>query len=143
MRGPAEGFDQLDTIDRLDQWLPQADTVALCLPHSPQTAGLMDRDRIALMRDGAILLSAGRGSVLDQEALVQAMTAGKLWGAFLDVTVPEPLPEDSPLWSVPDLLLTPHVAGGMRMELTRRKCVEMAQENLRRYLAGEKLYNLQ
>ena len=71
------------------------------------------------------------------------MTAGKLWGAFLDVTVPEPLPEDSPLWSVPNLLLTPHVAGGMRMELTRRKCVEMAQENLRRYLAGEKLYNLQ
>mgnify|MGYP001098388337 CR=1 FL=1 len=143
VRGPAEGFDQLDTIDRLDRWLPQADTVALCLPHSPQTAGLMDRDRIALMRDGAILLSAGRGSVLDQEALVQAMTAGKLWGAFLDVTVPEPLPEDSPLWSVPNLLLTPHVAGGMRMELTRRKCVEMAQENLRRYLAGEKLYNLQ
>ena len=143
VRGPVEGFDQLDTIDRLDRWLPQADTVALCLPHSPQTAGLMDRDRIALMRDDAILLSAGRGSVLDQEALVQAMTAGKLWGAFLDVTVPEPLPEDSPLWSVPNLLLTPHVAGGMRMELTRRKCVEMAQENLRRYLAGEKLYNLQ
>ena len=69
------------------------------------------------------------------------MTAGKLWGAFLDVTVPEPLPEDSPLWSVPDLLLTPHVAGGMRLEITRRRCVEMAQENLRRYLAGEELFN--
>ena len=140
--GPVEGFDEVRTMDELDACLPLADVVALILPHSPQTAGLMNGNRIALMKDDAVLVSAGRGSVLDQEALVTAMKAGKLWGAALDVTAPEPLPEDSPLWDVPNLLLTPHVAGGMRLEITRRRCVEMAQENLRRYLAGEKLENI-
>ena len=140
--GPIEGFDEVRTMDELDTLLPQADVVALTLPHSPQTVGLMNADRIARMKDDAILISAGRGSVLDQDALVKAMKAGKLWGAALDVTDPEPLPADHPLWDVPNLLLTPHVAGGMRLEITRRKCVEMAQENLRRYLAGEKLANV-
>ena len=140
--GPVAGFDEVRPMDELDALLPQADVVALTLPHSPQTAGLMNTDRIARMKDDAILISAGRGSVLDQDALVRAMTAGKLWGAALDVTDPEPLPENSPLWDVPNLLLTPHVAGGLRLEITRRKCVEMAQENLRRYLAGEPLKNL-
>ena len=139
--GPVAGFDEVRPMDELDALLPLADVVALTLPHSPQTAGLMNADRIARMKDDAILISAGRGSVLDQDALVRAMTAGKLWGAALDVTDPEPLPDNSPLWDVPNLLLTPHVAGGMRLEITRRKCVEMAQENLRRYLAGEPLVN--
>ena len=115
--------------------------VALSLPHSPQTAGLMSEARIARMKDDAILINSGRGSVLDQDALIRAMEGGKLWGAALDVTEPEPLPEDSPLWDIPNLLLTPHVAGGMRLEITRRTCIEMAQENLRRYLAGEPLNN--
>ncbi|MCI8990463.1 MAG: D-2-hydroxyacid dehydrogenase [Lawsonibacter sp.] len=140
--GPVAGFDEVRPMDELDALLPQADVVALTLPHSPQTVGLMNTDRIARMKDDAILISAGRGSVLDQDALVRAMTAGKLWGAALDVTDPEPLPDNSPLWDVPNLLLTPHVAGGLRLEITRRKCVEMAQENLRRYLAGEPLKNL-
>ena len=140
--GPVEGFDQVQAMDQLDALLPQADVVALTLPHSPQTVRLINGERIARMKDDAILISAGRGSVLDQDALVRAMTAGKLWGAALDVTDPEPLPENSPLWDVPNLLLTPHVAGGLRLEITRRKCVEMAQENLRRYLAGEPLKNL-
>lgn len=140
--GPVKGFDEVGTIDDLDGLLPRADVVALTLPNSPQTVGLMNGARIARMKDDAILISAGRGSVLDQDALAKAMTGGKLWGAALDVTEPEPLPGDSPLWDIPNLLLTPHVAGGMRLEITRRRCVEMAQENLRRYLAGEKLKNL-
>ena len=69
------------------------------------------------------------------------MGEGLLWGAALDVTVPEPLPPDSPLWDIPNLLITPHVAGGMRLEITRRACIQLAQENLRRYLAGEPLVN--
>ena len=139
--GPVAGFDEVRTMDELDALLPLADVVALTLPHSPQTVRLINGERIARMKDDAILISAGRGSVLDQDALVEAMTGGKLWGAALDVTDPEPLPEDHPLWDVPNLLLTPHVAGGMRLEITRRRCVEMAQENLRRYLAGEPLVN--
>lgn len=139
---PVEGFDEVRPMTDLDELLPQADVVALCLPHSPETVRLMDARRIALMKDDAVLLSAGRGSVLDQDALAAAMKSGKLWGAALDVTDPEPLPQDSPLWDIPNLLLTPHVAGGMRLELTRRTCIQMAQDNLRRYLAGEKLRNL-
>ena len=142
VNGPVEGFDRLCPMEELDALLPQADVAALVLPHSPQTAGLMDARRLALMKDDAILLSAGRGTVLDQDALARIMKDGKLWGAALDVTDPEPLPKDSPLWDTPRLLLTPHVAGGMRLEITRRKCVEMALENLRRYVAGEPLRNL-
>ena len=139
--GPIQGFDELDTMDQLDQWLPRADVVALSLPHTPETAGLMDEGRLRRMREDAILLNAGRGSVLDQDALARVMGEGRLWGAALDVTVPEPLPADSPLWDIPNLLLTPHVAGGMRLEITRKACIQMAQDNLRRYLAGEPLVN--
>lgn len=141
VNGPVAGFDQVWPMEQLDELLPQADMVALTLPHNAQSAGLMNADRIARMKDDAILMNAGRGTAVDQDALAQAMRNGKLWGAALDVTVPEPLPADSPLWDIPNLLLTPHVAGGMRLELTRRTCIQMAQDNLRRYLAGEPLKN--
>ena len=141
VRGPVEGFDQVYPMDQLDELLPQADVVALVLPHNPQTIGLMDGRRLSLMKEDAILISSGRGSVLDQDALARVMGEGKLWGAALDVTTPEPLPADSPLWDIPNLLLTPHVAGGMRLEITRKNCIKMAQDNLRRYLAGEPLVN--
>lgn len=126
----------------LDRLLPQADVVALTLPHTPETDGLMDRARLARMKEDAVLLSAGRGTVLDQDALVELMNGGHLWGAALDVTTPEPLPEDSPLWDVPNLLLTSHVAGGLRLPVTRENCVRLALENLKRYLAGEPLENV-
>lgn len=138
---PVEGFDEVRSMVELDELLPQADVVALVVPHSPGTIHLMNKERIALMKDDAVLISSGRGTVLDQNALVEAMTAGKLWGAALDVTEPEPLPASSPLWDVPNLLITPHVAGGMRLEITRKTCIQMAQDNLRRYLAGEPLHN--
>ena len=141
VRGPVGGFDEVRPMSELDELLPTADVVALVVPHSPETVHLMDERRIGLMKDDAILLSCGRGTVLDQDALARAMRGGKLWGAGLDVTVPEPLPADSPLWDIPNLLLTPHVAGGMRLEITRRACVEAAQDNLRRWLAGEPLKN--
>ena len=140
--GPIAGFDELYPIDRLDELLPLADTVAMVVPHSPASVGLMDEQRLMRMKADAILISSGRGSVLNQDALARVMEMGHLWGAALDVTEPEPLPADSPLWDIPNLLLTPHVAGGMRLELTRRVCVEMAQENLRHYLAGQPLNNI-
>lgn len=138
---PVEGFDQLYTMQRLDELLPQADVVALSLPHSSATVGLMDARRLSLMKPDAILLNAGRGSVLDQGALVSLLQSGHLWGAALDVTDPEPLPAGHPLWSAPNLLLTPHLAGGMRLELTRKNCVQMALDNLQRYLSGQSLHN--
>ncbi len=141
VHGPVEGFDQVFPMERLDDLLPQADIVVLVVPHSPQTAGLMNEDRLR-QKEGAILISSSRGSVLDQAALARVMGEGRLWGAALDVTTPEPLPQDSPLWDIPNLLITPHVAGGMRLEITRRACIEMAQDNLKRYLAGQPLENL-
>lgn len=137
----ADYFDETYPLDKLDELLPRADFVALVMPHAPGTVGLMNRERIALLKDDAVLISCGRGSVLDQAALVEAMQGGKLWGAGLDVTEPEPLPADHPLWDIPNLILTPHVAGGIRLELTRRTNIELALDNLRRYLAGEELKN--
>lgn len=139
---PVEGFDRLAVMEEMDGLLPQADVVALMLPHSPQTEGLMDARRLRLMKEDAILLSMGRGSVLDQEALAAVMGEGRLWGAALDVTVPEPLPQDSPLWTIPNLIITPHSAGGMRLEVTRANCVRQALDNLNRWQAGKPLENL-
>ena len=139
---PIEGFHEVRAMGELEDLLPTADVVALVLPHSPETVRLMNKERLALMKEDAMLISSGRGTVLDQEALAEHMRAGKLWGAALDVTEPEPLPEDSVLWDIPNLLITPHVAGGMRLEITRRACIQMAQDNLKKYLAGEKLNNL-
>ena len=141
VRGEIPGFDQVRPMEELDRLLPQADVVALVLPHAPETVHLMDRRRLELLRDDAMLLSMGRGSVMDLDALADVMAAGRLWGAALDVTEPEPLPPDSPLWDIPNLLLTPHVAGGMRLEITRRACVQQALDNLGCYLRGEPLEN--
>ena len=139
--GPIDGFDQVFSTDKLDELLPQVDVVALSLPHSAATAKLMNAQRFALMKEDAIFLNAGRGSAVDQDALADTLRAGKLWGATLDVTDPEPLPDGHPLWSVPNLLITPHVAGGMRLEITRATCVQMALDNLERYLNNEPLHN--
>ena len=140
--GPVPGFDEVFPMERTDELLPQADVVALVLPHAPSTVRFMDRRRLGLLKDDAVLLSAGRGSVQAQDALAELMQGGKLWGAALDVTEPEPLPADSPLWEVPRLLITPHVAGGMRLEVTRKNCIGLALDNLRRYQTGEPLRNL-
>ncbi len=137
--GPIDGFDELDTMEHLDQRLPEADVVALIVPHAPETVHLMDARRLALMKPDAMLISAGRGTVLDQQALADAMNAGHLWGTALDVTVPEPLNADSPLWDIPNLLLTPHLAGGIRMEVSRKSAVDFAYANLQRYVNGQPL----
>ena len=103
---------------------------------------MISEEVIAAMNPRTIVVNCGRGYTVDQGALTRALQEKRIAAAVLDVAEVEPLPADSPLWDVPNLLLTPHVAGGMRLEITRRKCVEMAQENLRRYLAGEQLENL-
>ena len=139
--GPVDGFDEVYAMDRLDELLPSADVVALCLPHSPETVRLMDGKRLASMKAESILLSAGRGSVLDQDALVQQLREGRFWGVALDVTDPEPLPAGHPLWGFPEVLITPHVAGGLRLAIPRDNCIRLAVENLERYVKGEALRN--
>ncbi|NCB62931.1 MAG: D-2-hydroxyacid dehydrogenase [Clostridia bacterium] len=137
---PAE-LDEVHPLAELDRWLPWADAVLLVLPQAPETVHLMDARRISLMRSDALLLNGGRGSAVDPDALTGALRAGTLRGAALDVTEPEPLPKDHPLWTLPNCLITPHVAGGLHLEGTRGRIVSIALENLRRYLAGEPLRN--
>ncbi len=136
-----QGLHQLHTMDKLEDLLPQADVVALCLPQTNDTNHIINASRLSLMKEDAVLLNAGRGNAIHQPALIDALTQGKLWGAALDVTDPEPLPADDPLWDTPNLLITPHCAGGMRLEITRKNTINLAAENLRRYLTGEPLIN--
>lgn len=138
----AEGFDEIHALSDLETWLPKADVTALVLPYAPETVGLMNGRRIALMKPDAILLNAGRGTAVDCTALAEQMAAGHLWGAGLDVTHPEPLPPEHPLWLIPNALLTPHVAGiYFHMDATLRIVKDIALDNLRRYIAGEPLRN--
>lgn len=137
----ADGIDEMYSFDDLDALLPAADVVALMLPHSPQTAGLFNKERLLRMNPGAILLNGGRGSVIDCMALAEVLSTGHLRGAGLDVTAPEPLPEDHPLWAQPRALITPHAAGGDHLASTARRVAAIALDNLERYLAGQPLRN--
>lgn len=139
--GAIPGFNQVHAIAELDAWLPRADVVCLVLPQSPETVHIMNGDRLALMKPGSVLLNGGRGSAVDPEALLTTLRSRKLWAVGLDVTEPEPLPAHSPLWQEPDLLITPHVAGGLHLEGTRERIVAIALENLKHYMAGEPLRN--
>lgn len=138
---PVAGMDELHPLAQLDAWLPRADVVAMSLPETPETYHLMDARRLALMKPDAILINAGRGSGVDNLALAETLKAGRLWGAGLDVTEPEPLPEDHPLWECGNLLLTPHSAGGDKLDATVRRIAALALENLKAYLAGGELRN--
>lgn len=131
----------LGTFAQLDEWLPMADIVALCLPGTPETAGLFNAERLGRMKPGSILLNGGRGNSVCTDALVEALHAGPLAAAGLDVTDPEPLPPGHPLWKCENLLLTPHVAGNFHLQETTDDVIALFIENLGRYARGEALKN--
>jgi phosphoglycerate dehydrogenase-like enzyme len=131
--------DVLAGIDTLPEWLPEADAIVISLPLTPQTKGLIDAAAIARIKPGATLVNVGRGAVLDEPALIEALRANRLAGAALDVVANEPLEPDSPLWELPNVLLSPHTAGLSLHE--NERIVSLFVENLRRYLVGEPLRN--
>jgi phosphoglycerate dehydrogenase-like enzyme len=137
-----DAFDAAVPLDRLEELLPQTDVLAMALPSTQETVGVMSRRRIALLPRQAILLNAGRGDALDQGALVEALNSGALAGAALDVMTPEPLPPDHPLRSARNILLTPHVAGNMGLDTTCGNTVDLFCENLENYAAGRPLRHL-
>jgi len=111
------------------------------LPHTPETVHLLNEQRLRTMKPDAVLVNAGRGSLIDQEALQRVLSEGHLWGAALDVTTPEPLPPEHTMWHQERLLITPHAAGnsfavGSPMH---RRLWQAMTENVCRYLRGEKL----
>jgi phosphoglycerate dehydrogenase-like enzyme len=118
--------------------LPAADVVVLIVPLTDQTRGMVDARFLAALSDGALLVNAARGPVVDTDALVAELASGRI-SAALDVTDPEPLPTDHPLWDMPNVLLTPHVAGSVRGLLQR--AYRLAGEQLRRFVAGKSLAN--
>jgi D-3-phosphoglycerate dehydrogenase len=131
---------ELWPMQRLDDLLRQSDVVLISCPYTPETRHLIDRERLAIMKPTAILVNIARGGIVDESALADALRAGGLAGAGLDVCETEPLPPDSPLWDVPNLIITPHCAGLSHHRM--RKLLDFFCENLRRYQAGRPLLNL-
>lgn len=126
-------------IGELDALLPKAQVVVLILPSSPETRWLIHAKQLSLMQQGALLVNAARGPIVNTDALVEVLKSGRIRAA-LDVTDPEPLPVGHPLWKCPNLLITPHV-GGSSPEFARR-ALQVAADELRRYMAGEPLLNV-
>ncbi len=128
------------TLDQIGALLAESDIVVLVLPISPASAGLIGAAELAAMRPGSLLVNIGRGGLVDHAALEAALRAGQIGGALLDVTDPEPLPPESGLWGLQNVLITPHIGGLSRHYIDR--VVDIFAENLRRYLAGEPLLNV-
>ena len=134
---PADpAFDRIVTLSDLDSVLPETDILVMALPSTGETVGVLDQQRIALLPRHAVVVNVGRGTAIDQEALAQALNAGDIAGAALDVFVPEPMPRDHFLWGTKNLLITPHVAGNMSLGYTRDKDVDMFCEDLENFAAG-------
>ena len=140
-RTPADVHaDEIAAIGDIDAILPRLDAVVLATPHTPETNGLLDARRIGLLPERAIVVNIARGDVVDEAALAEALAAGRLRGAALDVFTAEPPPESSPFWDLPNVLVSPHSASTVAEESDR--IVEIFCENLHAYLAGRPLRNV-
>jgi phosphoglycerate dehydrogenase-like enzyme len=137
---PPAHVDEVHGPGRLAELAGRADAMVASLPLTDQTAGLIDRATIERLPASCIFVNVGRGAVVDEPALVEALTAGRIAGAALDVFATEPLPPDSPLWSMPNVLVTPHAAALSARE--NERITELFRDNLRRYLDGRPLRNL-
>jgi phosphoglycerate dehydrogenase-like enzyme len=127
-------------MDRLPELLAQSDVVVVAAPLTAESYHLFDAQALGHMKPDAYLIVVSRGGIVDENALVDALKGGRLAGAGLDVTEIEPLPENSPLWDAPNVVITPHIAGDSVEK--ERRCVEILRENLQRYANGETLVNV-
>lgn len=140
-RQKPEYADEVHLLEDLDQLLPQADVVAVTLPGTEATRGLINRERLAKMKEGAVLLNVGRGYIVDTDALCEALESGHLSGAGVDVTDPEPLPAEHKLWRIPTAVVTPHISGYYHLRETHERIVKIFVENLEHFRKGEPLRN--
>ena len=139
---PHPAFDEVFPISRLDEVLPKTKILVMALPSTAETIHILNRARIALLPRDAYVINVGRGTAVDQEALMDALNGGRLAGASLDVMDPEPLPADHPLWNTKNLILTPHVSGNMTLGYTCDINVKMFCSDLANYAAGRPLEHL-
>ncbi len=133
---PGEFADELWGLDQLDRLLAESDYVVVTVPHTPDTDNMIGAEQLARMKSSAILLGMSRGGIIDQAALADVLRSKRIAAAALDVFKPEPLPEESELWDLDNLLITPHIAGGTQFE--RRHILDIFIENLDRFVAGER-----
>jgi phosphoglycerate dehydrogenase-like enzyme len=127
-------------VDRLHEVLEQADWVVLSCPLTPETEGMIGEPEFRTMKPTAFLINVGRGKIVDQNALINALREKEVAGAGLDAMAPEPLPQDSPLWDMKNVIVSPHYAG--RSPKAPDRVFELFCENLRRFVAGKPLINV-
>lgn len=132
--------DEVITNDRMDEVIARSDYLVMLTPASPETYKLMNADKFAKMKPGAYFINVGRGQTVDNDALIGALQSGRLGGAFIDAYDPEPMPADCPLWTMDNVLITPHVAADSPMYMTRM--TELFLENAGAFLAGDALKTL-
>jgi phosphoglycerate dehydrogenase-like enzyme len=141
LRRAPRGDEPCETwpLSRLHDLLPRVDALVLALPLTDDTRHLVGEKELALLRPGALFVNVGRGELVDEAALVRALASGHLGGAGLDVFEVEPLPPESPLWAMPNVIVTPHSSG--TSSASRERACEIFVENLGRYVRGEALRN--
>ena len=132
-------YDKVLPVSELDSILPETDLLAMSLPSTAETRGILSRERLALLPQGAYIVNVGRGSAIDEDALADALDKGQIAGAALDVFQTEPLPQGHRLWKTKNLLITPHVAGNMTLAHTRDKNVQMFLTDLKNFTEGKPL----
>lgn len=137
---PVPEVEEVYGPEGLQEVLRSADYVVLTLPLTPQTRGLLGARELGWMKPEAVLVNVGRGAVVDERALVEALRSGRIRGAALDVFETEPLPPEHPLWDLPNVLITPHISGNSPRYMDR--AIPLFCDNLRRYLRGEGLRNI-
>jgi phosphoglycerate dehydrogenase-like enzyme len=132
--------DEVLPVSRFHDMLAESDVVAIAAPYTRKTHHVFDAAAFEKMKPGSYLVAVSRGGIIDEEALLQALEAGKLAGAGLDVAETEPLPVICALWEHPNVILTPHLAGSSTQK--ERRCVEILRENILRLQSGEEPINL-
>lgn len=137
-------FDEMITTDGLDEALKQADIIVAALPDTAATHKLLNRERLALLKKTAIFINVGRGGLIDHDALAEALRENRILGAAVDVTDPEPLPPEHPLWDCPNAIITPHITGGSfgHLQATEDALYALCRDNLNRYRDGKPLLNV-
>lgn len=135
-----DGLDKFFPLERLHEMLKLSEYLILCVPHTPLTEQLIGAKELALLPKGAVLINIARGAIVDQPALIEALRSGHLRGAGLDVFETEPLPPESPLWDMPNVIVSPHSASTSDRE--NERITDLFCENLRRFLAGDALRNV-
>lgn len=137
-------FDEMYTLSEAEECLKEADIVVGCLPDTKETTGFLNRERLLKMKQDALLVNVGRGSLIVTKDLVEVLEMGHLYGVALDVVKPEPLPKKSKLWDMENVIITPHISGiGFGHDVrTEDKIYDIISENIRRYIGGDELLNV-